>query len=130
MELRKNLCSGKMKKLAVLVFGIFILSVEGKSAAVDSPKLHITFNQPAYIPGDTAFFRGFLLRGNPLKRVSGRHVVNIKLLDRNSQTLLFDKVLFFDGVGISQIVLPTNLSPGAYSIVAYSDEMMKFFDPS
>ena len=94
-----------MKKLLILLVGIFILIVEGHSAPT-AHRLHITFNQPGYMPGDTAFFRGYLLDDGSLEYIHGMNVVNFKLLDRESKTVLFDRVLFFDGVGINQIVFP------------------------
>jgi len=119
-----------MKKLAILFFGIFIIAVEGLSASSASPKLHITFNQPAYVPGDTAFFRGYLLDPGSLEYIPGMNVVNIKLLDQESKTVLFDRVIFFEGVGTNQIVFPKNLPTGVYNLVAYSDDMMRANDPS
>lgn len=120
-----------MKKLAILFFGIFIRVVEVQSAAAAvSPKLHITFNQPAYIPGDTAFFRGYLLDPGSLEYIPGMNIVNIKLLNQSSETVLFDRVIFFEGVGTNQLVLPKNLATGVYNLVAYSDEMMRSNDPA
>ncbi|HEU5292850.1 MAG TPA: hypothetical protein VFU05_19515 [Cyclobacteriaceae bacterium] len=117
-------------KIAILIFGIFLLAAEGRSAAGDLPKLHIAFNQPAYVPGDTAFFRGYLLNAGSLEYVPGMNVVNIKLLDQESNTRLFDRVIFFDGIGINQLVFPADLPSGVYDLVAYSDEMMRSNDPS
>lgn len=111
---------------------IFIISLECASFPEfpDNLKLHLTFNQPAYVPGDTAYFRGFLFKDNSLAYVPGISVVNIKLLDQNSKTILFNRVTFFEGVGINQITFPIDFPSGVYSLVAYSDEMMTANDPT
>lgn len=59
-------------------------------------RLHLTFSQPSYAPGDTAYLKGYLLSGIDLKPVTGRRVVSIKLMDQQQQ-VLHQRVLFQNG---------------------------------
>lgn len=91
-------------------------------------RLHLTFNQSTYAPGDTAYFKGYFLGGTDLKPVAGRRVVSIKLMDQQQQ-VLHQRVLFQNGQCGSQVILPRTLSPGLYQLIAY-DEMSFNQDPA
>lgn len=91
--------------------------------------LHLFFNQPAYSPGDTAFFKASFFTAQENKFIGGRQVININLVTKEGKTVRHQKVLINDGWGYNQLIVPPDLDPGIYEIIAYSD-WMKNHDPS
>ncbi len=80
--------------------------------------IFIVFSQPQYAPGDTAYFAGYLLAGE--NQVAGnKQIVSIKLLGPNKEIIHHGRVLFQDGTGNSQIIIPHNSKSGVYQIVSY-----------
>lgn len=85
----------------------------------------LVFNQPAYVPGDTVFFKArFMDLSN--RPVRGRAIMQMVLLNANGNTV--DKIYFStaDGSGYSQMVLPDTLSAGRYRVVVFNDWMKNF----
>ena len=91
--------------------------------------LHLTFNQPRYTAGDTAYYRVDFFTADHQYPVEGRQIINVSLLDGMGNVLRDSRVLLKDGSASNQILLPSNLSPGKYSVVAYH-EVMKNHDRS
>lgn len=92
-------------------------------------KLHLQFNQPAYAPGDTAFFRAaYLLAadGTPLK---GYNLIELDVVDASGKTVVHQIFRIRDGWGSNQLILPEDLPPGIYRLFAY-DNWIKNFDRS
>ncbi len=85
-------------------------------------RIHLVFNQPGYAPGDTAFFKAYLLKAADPEPVKGKNVLNIKLADANGQTVFYNRILVQDGTAVNQLVLPDTLG-GRYTLVAYTDVM-------
>ena len=81
--------------------------------------LTFVFHQPKYIPGDTAFFTGYF--SSMPERAIRKQVVSIKLVDNNNQLLLHKRIVFFQGIGSGQFVVPETALPGIYAFVAYTE---------
>lgn len=92
-------------------------------------KLDLVFNQPAYAPADTAFFKVSFFTAQENKFIGGRQVINVDLIAADGRIVRHQKVLLNDGWGFNQIVVPPDLPPGIYEVVAYSD-WMKNCDPA
>lgn len=88
-------------------------------------KLHLTFHQPAYAPGDTAFFKAYLLTED-LIPVRGRQIVEMALLDAEGSEVSHYSFRIEDGTAANQIAIPADLSSGIYSVVAYTNWMKNF----
>jgi hypothetical protein len=82
---------------------------------LEADNFFVTFNQPKYAPGDTAYFMGYL-PANVNQTTGKKQVVHIKLLGQNNALILQERVLFVDGVGINQIIIPQALVPGVYQL--------------
>jgi hypothetical protein len=92
-------------------------------------KLHLFFNQPAYHPGDTAYFHISFLTAEGYKGFSGRQIIDVALVDDKNEPVVRQQVLVRDGFGHNQVVIPASLVPGTYTVTAYSD-WMKNYDPA
>ncbi|QOI97049.1 MAG: hypothetical protein HRU69_05870 [Flammeovirgaceae bacterium] len=89
-------------------------------------KLHLQFNQPAYAPGDTAFFRAaYLLAadGAPLK---GYNLIELDVVDASGKTVLHQVFRIRDGWGSNQLMVPTDMPPGTYRVFVYDNWMKNF----
>jgi hypothetical protein len=94
------------------------LGIAFNSSELESDNFFVVFNQPQYAPGDTAFFTGYL-PAEALQSIGKKQVVNIKLLGQNNALILQERVLFVDGVGANQLILPQTLEPGIYQLIFY-----------
>ena len=86
-------------------------------------KIHLNFDLPRYLPGDTAFYNIQFFTAKESRPVAGRQILDVRLLDSAGRELHESKVLVVDGVGFNQLPLSADLPPGRYSVVAFSDEM-------
>ena len=91
-------------------------------------KLHLFFNQPAYHPGDTAYFQISFITAEGYKGFSGRQIIDVALVDDKNAPVVQQQVLVRDGFGYNQVAIPVSLAPGTYTVTAYSD-WMKNYDP-
>jgi hypothetical protein len=76
------------------------------------------FNQPEYAPGDTAFFTDYLLRGES-QQLRKREIVSVKLFESSGVIVQHVRILFQDGIGISQMIIPQSMKPGQYQFITY-----------
>lgn len=88
-------------------------------------KLHLSFNQPAYAAGDTAFFKAYLLSDN-LIPIRGRQIMNLAIIDGAGQVRLRQTYRIDEGTTASQTLIPKDLEPGIYRLVAYTNWMKNF----
>jgi len=83
----------------------------------------LTFNQPYYAPGDTVYFKGYLLDGEGAKLKPGRMVVDLTLSNEKvSSPALFKRVLFKQGININQFVIPKVIESNIYWLTAYLEQ--------
>ncbi|MFN3840994.1 MAG: hypothetical protein ACK4RF_09845 [Cyclobacteriaceae bacterium] len=98
--------------------------------ALNKPvKLHLLFNQPMYAPGDTAFFRIAFVTAEEMTPIKGFNLIEIDVVDNTGTVVIHQVARIRDGWGANQIVLPEEILPGNYRVVAY-DNWMKNFDRS
>lgn len=88
-------------------------------------KLHFTFNQKKYVPGDTVFFKAYLLTKD-LQLWKGAQVIELNLLDSEGEVRQHAKIKAQDGVVGNQLVLPNNLREGYYNFTAFTNWMRNF----
>ena len=86
-------------------------------------KLHFFFNQPAYAPGDTAYFKASFLTEGTHAFIGGHQIIHIELADQSGRLVSHQQVLLDDGVGANQLAIPVDLAPGRYTFTAYSEWM-------
>ncbi|MCD9016463.1 hypothetical protein [Parachryseolinea silvisoli] len=89
-------------------------------------KLHLFFNQPAYYPGDTAYFHISFLSEQGLRGIGGRQIIQVSLMDGQNTPVIRQQVLIRDGFGYNQLVIPPSLPAGMYTVTAYSNWMNNF----
>ena len=92
-------------------------------------KLDLFFNQSKYSPGDTALLRTLYLTASDLKPVQGRQIVYIELFDQKGARVFRNQILVVNGFASNALVIPKEVNPGIYLVVAYSD-WMRNLDPS
>jgi len=87
--------------------------------------LNLLFDQPAFAPGDTAFFRAWYLDDN-LQGIRGEHIVTLDLLNGGGKTSHRMRFKVKNGIGYGQIIFEKNFPPGIYEFVGYTDWMKNF----
>ncbi len=84
--------------------------------------VHIIFNQPRYVGGDTVFMKAYLSHGEQQRLQAGKRIVNVQLVSPQRSILLHERMVSNEGIASGQFVLPENLLPGYYSLLAYIDD--------
>lgn len=138
-----NLISGRILMAKRAYFGIFIILFFLVGFVEDEPikelteklnayneifpqnKLVLTFNQPEYAPGDTVYFKAFLLNED-LKPIKGRQVASLVLVDAEGDEVIRESFTIDNGTAGNQTVLPEGLPGGVYKLVAYTNWMKNF----
>ena len=107
-----------------LCFFIFLI-LAAVQAEANSEKTRLAdhgfffvFNQPEFAPGDTAFFTAYLLTGEG-QQFKKKEIVSVKLFESSGEIMQHVRVLFQDGIGTSQLILPQNIKPGRYRLISY-----------
>lgn len=85
--------------------------------------LDLQFNQPAYVPGDTAWFSLWLTTEREGLPVAGRQIIQMNVVGRDGEVLLKQCVLVNNGLAHAQIVVPASFSSDIYTVVAWTDWM-------
>lgn len=88
-------------------------------------KLYLDFDQPGYAPGDTAYFRAYLLNED-LTFTKGRQVVHLVLVDGDGNEALRNAISVDNGITETQFVVDREIPPGRYLLVAYTNWMKNF----
>lgn len=86
-------------------------------------KIYLFHNQPAYAPGDTIFFRGYLLTVDGLKPIQGRQIVHVELIDASGNIVKGINILARDGIFYNQLKIPEDLPDGNYLIASFNNWM-------
>jgi hypothetical protein len=106
----------------------FISQLQGKLTAFYDKripvKLHVSLNQPRYVPGDTMLYKITFVNAAGHSLVPGRQVIHIHLVDLSNVKRIDVSVLVKDGVGAGALTLPKALAPGSYMLQAYHDAML------
>lgn len=82
----------------------------------------IFFSQDKYAPGDTAFFRLFVLTEDE-RILAERSLLTLELVTGKGAVVLRQNVSSVTFGAANQIILPDNLVPGHYEIRIYSHDM-------
>lgn len=130
MELRKLtllgwfvLCFCSVKAQSQL--NSFLKAYETYKQERPTQQLYFTFNQGKYVPGDTVFFKAYLV-GEDLSLWSSPQIVEINLIDAHGSVSAHALIKTEKGVASNQIILPSNLKPGFYNFTAFTNWMRNF----
>lgn len=94
------------------------------SMAFDSEKLYIHSDKDAYLPGDTIWFRGYLINSSYLSKVPLSNYIYVELY---SDTLISRvKIKCSDKGYAGYLPIKKDVSPGNYVIQGYTKNMQNF----
>ncbi|MBX2961626.1 MAG: hypothetical protein KF687_03885 [Cyclobacteriaceae bacterium] len=92
-------------------------------------KLHLLFNQPAYAPGDTAYFRATFLMAADHTPIKGNQIITLNVIDNSGIVQLSQEFRMNNGWSGNQLYVPLDFRPGNYRVVAFNDWMLNFDSP-
>lgn len=130
MELRRTFL------LILLLAGVQVLRAQNSVQSIvdayekyetewPSQKIYVAFNQEKYAPGDTVFFKAYLLSAD-LGLWSGSQVMEINLIDKQGEVRQKATIKTQDGMGNNQLILPEDLEAGFYNFTAFTNWMRNF----
>lgn len=106
---------------AVFLLGLLLQIQDGFAQSVAQEiRPYLVLNQYKYIPGDTLWFKAYLLHEN-LTRAAGKYRVHIDLVNYLGSSEFHALVILNDGIGQNQIPLSEEIEPGTYLVTAYLD---------
>lgn len=108
------------------LLGKLTQALEEFNARRQQVKIHLTFNQSVYAPGDTAWFSVYFLRANDFGPVGGRQILNLELSDSSGRIVTRTLFAIQGGRGSSQLAIPADFAPGIYHVSCFSDWMRNF----
>lgn len=86
-------------------------------------KIQFFFDQPKYVPGDTARFNILYVNAKDLRPVEDKEIVHIALFNQEGKKILSQFVKITKGWTSCEMAIPTEIPPGKYLIVAFTDWM-------
>ncbi|MGV3602823.1 MAG: hypothetical protein ACO1N1_16535 [Dyadobacter fermentans] len=92
-------------------------------------KAYLHLDKPYYVTGDTLWFKAYLTEGSLHLADSASNLLYVDLIEqRSGKNAALKRVQMTGGVGHGQFVLSDSLTPGAYSIRAYTNWMRNASD--
>ena len=92
-------------------------------------KLFLHLDRPSYVSGEIIWFKVYAVDGTYSKPLPLSKVAYVEVINKESRSILHEKVVLRDAVGSGSIQLPTTLNSGTYTVRAYTS-WMKNFDPA
>ncbi|MCR9016458.1 carboxypeptidase-like regulatory domain-containing protein [Aquiflexum gelatinilyticum] len=89
-------------------------------------KPYLTFNKPYYSPGETVWFSSRMIYQNSIFQDSLSRVLYVELLNDNKESVLIESFPIAMGLAKGQLQLPAGITPGNYTIRAYTNWMRNF----
>ncbi|OWP64758.1 hypothetical protein CDA63_03085 [Hymenobacter amundsenii] len=89
-------------------------------------KLYLHLDRPAYLSGETMWFKVYAADGTTARPLSLSRVAYVEVLDDARQPLLQAKVALQGGTGHGSFQLPVSLRSGGYTVRAYTSWMQNF----
>src|SRR6185369_2975228 len=88
-----------------------------------SSEISLLFNQPSYMPGDTAYFLLRLVNSVDFKPVKKKTVLHLLLVDKTGQKIYDQFVFMKDGFASNQIIIPPTVHPGIYRLLCLNEKV-------
>ncbi len=107
---------------------VAMLSQQLEESRISNPAMRpqVFFSQDKYAPGDTAFFRLFILTETE-KILAERSLLTLELIHPNGKPCAREVVSCQRFGAANQLVLPDTLSAGQYEVRLFSDRMTKAY---
>jgi len=87
-------------------------------------KIYLWQNKPAYIAGETIFFKAYIFSGYDLSRISSN--LYVEFLNKEKKSISLKRYPLLKGVTTGSIELDSTLAEDFYYIRSYTDWMLNF----
>ncbi|MEO9477360.1 MAG: hypothetical protein ABJG41_17575 [Cyclobacteriaceae bacterium] len=101
---------------------LFVISLQGYGSSQSDSRIYLSFNQPKYAVGDTAYFKAYYLSAKN-RKVPGKVILSFDLIDAEGRSVVHFRFNVFDGIGQNQFAIPDSLSSGYFNAVVYTKSM-------
>ena len=92
-------------------------------------KLFLHLDRPSYVSGEIMWLKLYAVDGTYNKPLPLSKVAYVEVIDKESRSVLREKIALRNAVGSGSIQLPTSLNSGTYTVRAYTS-WMRNFDPA
>ncbi|MBE9512035.1 MAG: hypothetical protein IMY71_14295 [Bacteroidetes bacterium] len=94
--------------------------------AFPQEKIYLHFDKPFYIPGETIWYKAYLVNATGNIPSSLSKIIYTELVDRDGKILIRQTLKTSDGFTHGDFLLPEFLAPGKYMVRAYTNWMRNF----
>ena len=94
--------------------------------AFPQEKIYLHLDKPFYIPGETIWYKAYLVNATGNIPSSLSKIIYTELVDHDGKTLIRQTLKTSDGFAHGDFLLPEFLAPGKYMIRAYTNWMRNF----
>jgi hypothetical protein len=91
-------------------------------------KVYLHTDKPHYSAGETIWFKAYLVEGQLHLPSAPSNIVYVDLVDPSQNVMATRNIKIEEGGGAGDFTLDTDLSPGTYSLRAYTNYMRNFDD--
>ena len=112
-----------MQKTKILAFFLLIWSNAFAQNIINSEKVYLHTDRETYFPGDTIWYKAYVLDASSHKESLKSGVLNVSLKNPEDKLIKFNKVYLNKGTAFMQMVLSKNATPGIYRLEAYTKMM-------
>ena len=89
-------------------------------------KVYLHFDKPFYIPGETIWYKAYLVNAAGNTPSSLSKIIYTELIDKNGEVIIRQILKAKDGFANSEFLLPESLLQGKYLVRAYTNWMRNF----
>ncbi|MBE9511247.1 MAG: hypothetical protein IMY71_10235 [Bacteroidetes bacterium] len=89
-------------------------------------KVYLHFDKPFYIPGETIWYKAYLVNASGNVPSSLSKIIYTELLDKNGEVVIRQILKAGDGFAKGEFLLPESLLQGKYQVRAYTNWMRNF----
>ncbi|WP_299707893.1 TonB-dependent receptor plug domain-containing protein [uncultured Pontibacter sp.] len=93
-------------------------------------KVYLHLDKPRYTPGQQIWLKGYVVDAATLQPTAKSGVLYVDLLDANNEAVQRLTLKAENGKANGDIILPSNLSEGTYTLTAYTQWMRNFGEES
>ena len=94
--------------------------------AFPQEKIYLHFDKPFYTPGETIWYKAYLVNATGNIPSSLSKIIYTDLIDKNGKVIIRQTLQAGNGFANGDLLLPESLAPGMYMVRAYTNWMRNF----
>lgn len=111
----------------VAAIALFTISITGYPQFVQREKIYLHFDKAYYLPGETCWFKAYIVNASDLSPTASSGIVYVDWIDPDGKILQHDKLKIYEGEANGDFSFDNKTPAGQYHLRAYTN-MLRNFD--